>query len=627
MQDFFCKTELSQLTFDADDSRFIKMEAMGWTREKIDAVYWRACYSYILCTTIAFFEDGVTSNKKRSMALTGAQGTGKTVLGSIIALVMAKACDWHVKYTWNGSSCSLGDEKSGKIIHIVDFSVGSAFAPDDDNILFVSSANESRWHDFAQQETWSEPAGNFCFMDTVSHLEMKAIAARKGRKDADTDHNFSLAGGVIRICIEPRVTVERLIAGAVANLEPRDVLSKLLKLEDQVDWQGPGRKLYPGLIGHIGPTDPSRNQFNVTVSSPVVRRKLVLKLREKSEGALEKLMKELLKIPKARGFGGLIWEPFFTAKIQQKMGDIIIVGKQLPARDKSSALLLKRDLRDIGSCDFKALDDFVSSIEEWAKSKEQGIVLAKAIHDNFIAVDAILVVMTKDTATVVGLQMTVAQSRHDLKEKGVMDLADAAETLQTRLRRTISTQVWFLQPEACLQSNFSFTSIQALTFDEARPPQPQGSEALHCGKRRRKAPERFGEVSDDQGTPRRQSNDPQYWTKAARKVSQYIAVVRFVDTDSATSTVNAEADSLLTALNAATETKGATFPCEDPYRRPWKSTTRVLGELIDSKKLQDDFVDVLGQDIEDDEKKLEAMGANFTKRQDSAGAQATFMEE
>jgi hypothetical protein len=82
-----------------------------------------------------------------------------------------------------------------------------------------------------------------------------------------------------------------------------------------------------------------------------------------------------------------------------------------------------------------------SSIKEWAKSKEQGIVLAKAIHDNFIAVDAILVVMTKDTATVVGLQMTVAQSRHDLKEKGVMDLADAADKLQTRLRRTISTQV------------------------------------------------------------------------------------------------------------------------------------------------------------------------------------------
>jgi hypothetical protein len=227
---FFRKTELSQLTFEADDSHFIKMEAMEWTREKIDAVYWRACYSYILCSTIAFFEDGVTSNKKRSMALTGAQGTGKRVLGSIIALVMAKACDWHVKYTWNSTTCSLGDEESGKIIHIVDFSVGSPFAPDDDNILFVSSANESRWHDFAQQETWSELAGNFCFMDTVSHVEMKAIAARQGCNDADTDHNYNLAGGDIRICLEPREAVERLIAGAVANFEPRDVLSKLLKL-------------------------------------------------------------------------------------------------------------------------------------------------------------------------------------------------------------------------------------------------------------------------------------------------------------------------------------------------------------------------------------------------------------
>lgn len=101
------------------------------------------------CALRLHFLRTVSHRAKKSMALTGAQGTGKSVLGSMIALVMAKACDWHVKYTWNSFTCSLGDEKSGKTIHIVDFSVGSPFAPDDDNILFVSSANESRWHDFA----------------------------------------------------------------------------------------------------------------------------------------------------------------------------------------------------------------------------------------------------------------------------------------------------------------------------------------------------------------------------------------------------------------------------------------------------------------------------------------------
>lgn len=59
LQSFFDCTELSHLTFigEPDGQRFIALKPLLWTNKHIPFLYWRGCYSYILCSTIASFED------------------------------------------------------------------------------------------------------------------------------------------------------------------------------------------------------------------------------------------------------------------------------------------------------------------------------------------------------------------------------------------------------------------------------------------------------------------------------------------------------------------------------------------------------------------------------------------
>ena len=53
MQKFFDQ-DVSRLKLDGQ--RFMEVERMSWFDNEIDRVYWRCCYSYILCSTVAFFE-------------------------------------------------------------------------------------------------------------------------------------------------------------------------------------------------------------------------------------------------------------------------------------------------------------------------------------------------------------------------------------------------------------------------------------------------------------------------------------------------------------------------------------------------------------------------------------------
>ena len=68
-----------------DETDFITEKRMEWFDVEIDRVYWRQCYSYILCSTIAFFEKtrsdyrntpAGNQREKRGMVLTGVQGSG-----------------------------------------------------------------------------------------------------------------------------------------------------------------------------------------------------------------------------------------------------------------------------------------------------------------------------------------------------------------------------------------------------------------------------------------------------------------------------------------------------------------------------------------------------------------------
>lgn len=75
-----------------DQNGHIEVPRMGSFDSKISHVFWRPCYSYILCSTIALKERFIagSTGRPQEARCTGVQGTGKSVLGALIALLFAK---------------------------------------------------------------------------------------------------------------------------------------------------------------------------------------------------------------------------------------------------------------------------------------------------------------------------------------------------------------------------------------------------------------------------------------------------------------------------------------------------------------------------------------------------------
>lgn len=151
---------------------------MRWFDHEVSSIYWRQCYSYILCPTVAFFttvhkayvDAGDNGPRKNTMLITEVQGTGKSVLGAVIALFFAKSFNWNVTYTWENTKISFGNNTTDedKEIHVVDLSNGKMASFPSGFVLIISSANAARWHDLCQQHTWAELDGNYCFIDPAS---------------------------------------------------------------------------------------------------------------------------------------------------------------------------------------------------------------------------------------------------------------------------------------------------------------------------------------------------------------------------------------------------------------------------------------------------------------------------
>jgi len=104
----FFVQNVAELQLDETDN--LNVERMEWFDIEISRIYWRPCYSYIICSTIAFCFERVYNTyesagprdvrQKNSMVLTGVQGTGKSILGAFIALIMGKRFCWEVHYHW-----------------------------------------------------------------------------------------------------------------------------------------------------------------------------------------------------------------------------------------------------------------------------------------------------------------------------------------------------------------------------------------------------------------------------------------------------------------------------------------------------------------------------------------------
>jgi hypothetical protein len=202
-----------------------------------------------LCSTIAFFEDAFSEFERarktgdnhvngQSMALTGVQGTGKSILGPIIALVMAKAFGWCVFYSWDGETISIGgDANSNKRIAVQNLSRRNTKTSFERFTLLVTSANNERWHDTAQQESWSAVYGNFMFIDCVPQAEIldmaSTIVPTTGLTVDQVQENYNLAGGVARLCLQRPDVTSQLLEGAFQSLELRQCWRSLERLSDK----------------------------------------------------------------------------------------------------------------------------------------------------------------------------------------------------------------------------------------------------------------------------------------------------------------------------------------------------------------------------------------------------------
>lgn len=628
MQQFFDETDVSHFKFQNKDALFMDIKALGWTKNGLNMTYWRSCYSYILCSTIGAFE--VAYNKRidaqhnpkqqllvngMTMALTGVQGTGKSVLGSFIALFMAKVFGWRVTYHWGDLRHSFGPIMGGKEIGIMDYSTVNTYSNTDNFffVLMVSSCNGERWHQQEQQETWAN-AGNLIFIDTVAEEEMLAMLENDTALRQDLIDNIKIVGGVPRLCSKPLNEIKMTIDAALDNLDFYESVRYLNNLKDLTDAHlGAGaQKVYPGLLVHTVPTNPFRNQFSLQFSSEYVQKVISMKIKKKQEGDIQILLKDLIAIPKARGLAGLIWEPLFTRKAKTGKGKLCISGCMLPISNPRDQMRILVDLplKDLDVIEFTDMSNFQDNIPLLSLTNKA--ILAKAVHDNFTAIDGVLIFKSgQDCVVIAGLQMTTAKKEHSLKEHGIVHFADVANCVAKQcasqgLTQNCDKQLWFLQPEECL-NDFGFSGLQALVFSAPRKPKIEALASTRSGRKRNR-PERWGEF--DTGMQKKQSNDPVYWPDKAKEIVQYIAVARF--TGGAVGIEEKHAAAIAAKLNESEPTMGsAVFQVKDPRRRTWMSTVQAFKKLSQHAGVDSDFIDVMRKDIELDRCTLEQLGVQL----------------
>ena len=196
----------------------------------------------------------------------------------------------------------------------------------------------TRWHDVSQQETWTKDKGNYCFIDPATEEEIESMAvARHGEAGAaEALQAFEFVGGVPRVCIEAPTGAKDLVDGAISAYEIKPIVNMLSLLADSADGKSTkeqgsnGTKIYPGLVGHIFPTNSFRNDFKIRFPSPYTARRLVAKEKLDTEKKLQDFMQDLLVPPKARSFGGWIWEHLLTKTMSGESAQITIWARRFP---------------------------------------------------------------------------------------------------------------------------------------------------------------------------------------------------------------------------------------------------------------------------------------------------------
>ena len=637
MKEFF-NQNIAELELDEEDH--MRVKRMGWFDLGITLVYWRQCYSYILCSTIAFFEKahedfvGATDDEAQefnTMILTGVQGTGKSILGAIIGLFMAKVFGWKVHYMCNKMEIWFGTaDRSTKVIHIVDLSHAKPEGYPLGFLLIVSSANKDRWRDVQQQQSISEVLGNYCFINPATEREVEAMAARTGQTPVEKEARarearevFKFVGGVPRLCRPSRTSAvaKATVDGALSEYTVMHMVKKLSALDDAIANSTTGLKVYPGLVGHVVPTNPFRNNFKIQAPSPYVARCLAEKEKSRSDEHLQELMRNLLEIPKARGIAGLTWEPMLTRKIGGNDAYISIVGSVLPvnADDPSIDVLLQVPASAIDFITFESMAEFEAKARERVKNnKGDFCVFAKATSDSFAAIDAVTMFRNGTRFVIAALQLTVAEKYHSVLQAMIIEFMSTCGRIGEENAKP-EPQLWFLQPEESL-SYFGFVNLQAMEFDEVTfpstaplPATTTGTEdnSIRRSKRKRYRSEKYGNWAPSiQPQGKLTSNDRNYWDKAVQSLPQLVGIVQV---SQGTATVEAK-DSIrsdfIGALNDLKDGAAAQTATDiDPELRSWTATTDIMETL--GRHVDKSLMEAIKRDIALDKQTLEATGVQF----------------
>ena len=162
-----------------------------------------------MCSVIAGLEDAWTNRQEaqergdsivrtEQFGITGTQGTGKSILGALLGLVLSQAFGWLFEYQFGleKRSVRFGTAESTK--KVIDGSTGE-MPPQVSGwfLVLVISFEPAKWHYLAQQSTWKKSAGNFVFINPTSQTETKAML--EGCSTEDTMKGFKYTGGIPRI--------------------------------------------------------------------------------------------------------------------------------------------------------------------------------------------------------------------------------------------------------------------------------------------------------------------------------------------------------------------------------------------------------------------------------------------
>jgi hypothetical protein len=247
--------------------------------------------------------------------------------------------------------------------------------------------------------------------------------------------------------------------------------------------------------------------------------------------------------------------------------------------------LLELDLADISSFSFKDIEDLKSQFKQLKlqfkqlkqKQGDSAWIFAKAEHDNFATIDAVLFKVSSTEPRVIGLQLTVAAAIHYVNETGILHLAELCDLFEPTVN--CNAELWFLEPEACLHSNFGFTSLQAI----------------------------IGKATNSQSNKKRKTNNPDCWDPAVRAVEQFIAIAVFVNasevgiqTKHACAVREKLVEALGRACDPATRNQVDTV-VDEPTLRTWISTVNISCQLARCNK---EFGSMVLEDLEEDKQRL-----------------------